>query len=105
MASNGLSGDYSGNICFSFSFTAGEGTDFCCFYFVARLPWAYLFPRGVDSIRFCNGHFSVQKKRYIIINGLILILFFSFFYPQLKETRQVSLMVDSVPKKDDVGPY
>ena len=45
--------------------------------------------------------FSVRKKRYIIINGLILILFFGLFYPRLQETRQVSLIVDSVREKGD----
>ena len=60
------------------------------------------FSRGAwIAFAFTMFFFSVHKKRYIIVNGLILILFFSLFYPRLQETRQVSLIVDSVSEKND----
>jgi len=55
------------------------------------------FSRGAwIALAFTLLILSARKRRYIIANLLVLILFFNFFYPQLKETRQVRLMVDTV---------
>lgn len=100
-----LSGDYSGKY-ISPQFFSGKWRVFIFVVFVLSLVCLGLtFSRGAwIAFAFIMLIFSVQKKRYIIVNGLILILFFSFFYPQLKETRQVSFIADSVSKKDDVEP-
>ena len=105
-AANGikrLSGDYSGKH-ISPQFFSGKWRVLIFVVFILSLACLGLtFSRGAwIAFAFVMAIFSVQKKRYIIINGLILILFFGFFYPQLKETRRVSLVADSVPAKDDI---
>lgn len=98
-----LSGDYSGKY-ISSQFLSGKWRVSIFVVFVLSLICLGLtFSRGAwIAFAFVMAIFSTQKKRYIIINGLILVLFFSFFYPQLKETRRVGLMVDSVLVKDDI---
>lgn len=58
------------------------------------------FSRGAwIAFAFAILLFSTQKKRYMLASGIVLILFFGVFYPQLKEIRQVRLIVDSVSRK------
>ncbi|GEM_PF-417084 len=55
------------------------------------------FSRGAwIALAFTLLILSARKRRYIVANVLVLVLFFTFFYPQLKETRQVRLMSDTV---------
>lgn len=100
-----FSGDYPGKYIFPPFFPGKWKALIFVIFILSLICLGYTFSRGAwIAFAFVMLIFSVQKKRYIIINGLILILFFSFFYPQLKETRQVSFIADSVSKKDDVAP-
>ena len=98
-----LSGDYSGKY-ISPQFFSGKWRVSIFIVFVLSLICLGLtFSRGAwIAFAFIMLIFSMQKKRHIVISGLILILFFSFFYPQLKETRRVGLIKDSVSEKVDI---
>lgn len=86
---------------FSF-FLSRRGKAMICVVFILSLACLGLtFSRGAwIALAFALLILSARKKRYIIANVLVLILFFNFFYPQLKETRQVRLMIDTVLTDD-----
>lgn len=44
--------------------------------------------------------FSFSRQKAVVVNIMILILFFGIFYPQLREYRNVSLINDVVPEED-----
>lgn len=44
--------------------------------------------------------FSFFRQKTVVVNIIVLILFFGIFYPQLKEYRNVSLINDVVPEED-----
>lgn len=98
-----LSGGYSGKYISPQFFSGKWRVSIFVVFLLSLVCLGLTFSRGAwIAFAFVMAIFSTQKKRYIVISGLILILFFSFFYPQLKETRRVGLMVDSVLVKDDM---
>ena len=101
-AANGIkrfSGDYPGKYIFPPFFSGKWKVLIFVIFILSLICLGLTFSRGAWIALACAMIiFSLTKKKYVIINGLILFIFFSFFYPQLTRNRAGGLVADPVPR-------